>query len=168
MITRFLRNRVGTAAVEFVLTLPMMLALLFGAMEAGHFFWTQHKIVKSVRDGARFASRLDVDILCPPPVGGTPSAADASVVEDIQNVTVTGQLTGGYAKVPGWLPADVDVDIGCGAFVDTGIYSDLGRSGPLVRVSSGAVTYPSILGGLGFIDDTINLSAQSSAAVVGI
>lgn len=166
MIRRFLRNRVGTAAAEFVLTLPMMLALLFGAMEAGHFFWTQHKIVKSVRDGARFASRLDVELICPEPVGGTPSAPDATLVADIQNVTVTGQLTGGSAKVPGWLPADVDVE--CGVFADTGIYSDLGRSGPFVTVSSGAVRYPSILGGLGFIDNTISLSARSSTAVVGI
>lgn len=64
MIRRFTRNRVGTAATEFALTLPLMLALIFGSMEAGHFFWTQHKIVKSVRDGARFASRLDIERLC--------------------------------------------------------------------------------------------------------
>lgn len=160
MITRFLRNRVGTAAAEFVLTLPMMLALLFGAMEAGHFFWTQHKIVKSVRDGARFASRLDVESVC---------AGDTTLLTEIRNVTATGQFAdGGRPKVPGWDPVGVVVTIECDEFVDTGIYSDLGEGGPMVRVSSGPVTYPSILGGLGFIDDTINLSAQSSAAVVGI
>ena len=164
MIRRFLRNRGGTAAAEFVLALPMMLALLFGAMEAGHFFWTQHKIVKSVRDGARFASRLDVESLCPLPA----AAPDSTLVTEIQNVTATGQFNGGTPKVPGWLPATVDVDISCDSFVDTGIYSDLGRAGPLVTVSSGPVTYPSILGGLGFIDNSINLSAKSSAAVIGL
>lgn len=161
MIARFARNRLGTAATEFVLALPFMLALLFGAMEAGHFFWTQHKIVKSVRDGARFASRLDVASLCP--------AADAALLTEIRNITATGQLAaGGTSKVPGWQPATVNVAISCGSFVDTGIYSDLGARGPLVTVSSGPVAYPSILGSLGFIDDTFNLSARSSAAVVGI
>ncbi|MDC8754810.1 TadE/TadG family type IV pilus assembly protein [Erythrobacter sp. sf7] len=160
MIARFIRNSFGTAAAEFALTLPMMLALLFGAMEAGHFFWTQHKIVKSVRDGARFASRLDVTRLC---------ANDAALLTEIRNVTATGQLvTGGTPKVPGWQPANVNVAVSCGSFVDTGIYSDLGERGPLVTVSSGAVRYPSILGGLGYIDSSINLSARSSAAVVGI
>ena len=160
MIARFIRNRVGTAATEFALALPMMLALLFGAMEAGHFFWTQHKIVKSVRDGARFASRLEVERVC---------AGDTTLLTEIRNVTATGQFAGGGTpKVPGWQPGSVNVAISCGSFVNTGIYSDLGDEGPLVTVSSGAVLYPSILGGLGFIDNTINLSARSSTAVVGI
>lgn len=164
MIRRFATDRKGAAAAEFVLALPMMLALMFGAMEAGHFFWTQHKIVKSVRDGVRFASRLEVERLCPLPA----AAPDPTLVTEIQNVTATGQFSGGRPKVPGWLPATVDVDVSCDLFVDTGIYSDLGRAGPLVTISSGPVTYPSILGGLGFIDNTINLSAKSSAAVMGI
>jgi len=159
VIRRALNDRRGTAAVEFVLALPFMLALLFGAMEAGHFFWTQHKLVKSVRDGARFASRLDVERLC---------ANDATLLSEIRNVTVTGQLAaGGTPKVPGWEPGDVDITP-CGQFVDTGIYTDLGRRGPIITVSSGTVAYPSILGGLGFIDDTVNLSAKSSTAVMGI
>lgn len=161
MIRRFTRNRAGTAATEFALTLPLMLALIFGSMEAGHFFWTQHKIVKSVRDGARFASRLDVERLCP--------NFDAGLEAEIKNITATGRLTaGGTSKVPGWDPADVVVTPACGSFVDTGIYADLGGQGPLITVDSGLVAYPSILSGLGFIDDTINLSAKSSAAVMGI
>jgi hypothetical protein len=110
VIVRFIRNRAGTAAAEFVLALPMMLALLFGAMEAGHFFWTQHKIVKSVRDGARFASRLSVDELCPAP-------ANTTLVGEIQNVTATGNFDGGRPKVPGWNPADVVVVIECDEFI---------------------------------------------------
>lgn len=159
MIRRFIHNRRGAAAAEFVLALPFMLALLFVALEAGHFFWTQHKIVKSVRDGARFASRLDVTRLC---------ANDATLLTEIRNVTATGLFTGGTPKVPGWQAANVNVTVSCGSFVDTGIYSDLGTRGPLVTVSSGPVQYPSILGGLGFITNSLNLSARSSTAVVGI
>ena len=95
MIRRVISNRRGTAAAEFVLTLPMMLALLFGAMEAGHFFWTQHKIVKSVRDGARYASRLDVTQLC---------ANNATLLTQIRNVTTNGQLSGGTPKCPAGRP----------------------------------------------------------------
>lgn len=160
MIRKFASNKSGAAAAEFVLALPIMLALMFGAMEAGHFFWTQHKIVKSVRDGARFASRLDVGLLC---------AGDAQTLTNIRNVTATGQVAaGGLPKVPGWNPANVNVAVSCDSFVDTGIYSDLGERGPLVTVSSAAVPYPSILASLGFIDGSFNLSAQSSSAVMGI
>ncbi|AOL93191.1 TadE/TadG family type IV pilus assembly protein [Porphyrobacter sp. LM 6] len=160
MIGRLFRSRRGTAAAELALILPMLLALMFGAMEAGHFFWTQHKIVKSVRDGARFASRLDVTRLC---------ANDATLLTEIRNVTATGQLAGGAPpKVPGWTPATVNVTISCGSFVDTGIYTDLGGRGPLVTVSSGAVEYPSLFEALGFLTSDLRLSARSSTAVMGI
>ena len=165
MIRRFLKDRRASAAAEFALSLPMMLALLFGGMEAGHFFWTEHKLVKSVRDGARFASRIDVNSVCDGPTRRSTPDIDAL----IQNLTVTGRIDGGgVPKVPGWAAADVDVAIDCEAFVGTGIYTDLGAAGPMVTVSSGAVDYPSILNGLGVIDDTVQISAESSAAVAGI
>lgn len=165
MIRRFARDTRGAAAAEFVLAMPMMFALMFGALEAGHFFWTQHKVVKAVRDGARYATRLDVSALC-----NGPSVAMSTTVEDqIQNMTVSGQLaSGGVPKVPGWDPDTVDVDVDCESFVATGIYSDLGAAGPLVTVSAGEVAYPSILAGLGFLDGTLALTAKSSAAVAGI
>ena len=160
MIRRFVLDRTGTAAAEFVLALPMMLALMIGAMEAGHYFWTQHKIVKSVRDGVRYAARLDVADLC---------ANDAQTLTDIRNVTATGQVPGGgIPKVPGWNPANVVVTISCDSFVSTGIYSDLGEKGPLVTVASSAVPYPSLFDALGFIDGKFALSAQSSTAVMGV
>lgn len=165
MMRRFRLDTRANAATEFALALPMMLALLFGSMEAGHFFWTEHKIVKSVRDGARFATRLDVNDLCN---GSTPIISTALETE-IKNLTVTGNIAGtGPAKVPGWAPSDVQVTVGCEAFVATGIYTDLGGAGPLVTVSSGNVSYPSILKGLGVIDDTVVIGAESSAAVNGI
>lgn len=165
MIRRFFKDRSGAAAAEFVLTLPIMLALMFGSLEAGHFFWTQHKIVKAVRDGARYATRLDVAALC----NGATVVMNAAVETQIQNVTATGQVaSGGVSKVPHWDPNTVDVDIECDSFVDEGIYSDLGYKGPLVRVSAGSVSYPSILAGLGFLDNTFALTAKSSAAVTGI
>ena len=165
MIRRFLGNRSGTAAAEFVLVLPIMLALMFGAFEAGHFFWTQHKIVKSVRDGTRYATRLELSDLC----DGATETMSAATKQRIQNVTASGSVaSGGVPKVPGWDPADVEVTVGCAAFVNTGIYTDLGNNGPLVTVTSGPVPYPSLFAALGFIDNGFTLSARSSAAVMGI
>lgn len=165
MIRRFARNRKGTAATEFALALPMMFALMFVGMEAGHFFWTQHKLVKAARDGARFASRASVEDLC---AGGT-TQIDATLEQQIRNITVTGQVAhGGTPKVPGWAPADVEVTVGCQRFLATGIYTDLGTAGPLVTVSTGSVTYPAILNGLGVLTSGITMSAESNAAVMGI
>ncbi|HSG55028.1 MAG TPA: TadE/TadG family type IV pilus assembly protein, partial [Paracoccaceae bacterium] len=64
MIRRLIKDTRASAATEFALSLPMMLALMFVGMEAGHFFWTEHKLVKAVRDGARFAARSQIDSLC--------------------------------------------------------------------------------------------------------
>jgi Flp pilus assembly protein TadG len=164
MIGRFLRNRKASASAEFALSLPMMLALMFGGFEAGHYFWTEHKLVKAVRDGARYASRLPVEDLC----DGANVVMSTAILTNIQNVTATGTLGGTAPKVPGWDPDDVTVTVGCQDFVATGIYTGLGEAGPMVTVATGGVTYPSLFNGLGFIDSTFQVGAHSSAAVVGI
>ncbi|HEU4651862.1 MAG TPA: TadE/TadG family type IV pilus assembly protein, partial [Croceibacterium sp.] len=161
---RFLSDCRGSPAAEFVLVLPIVLALMFGGLEAGHFFWTEHKLVKAVRDGARFASRLPVEDLCE----GDTVVMDADVEANIQNITATGALSGGTPKVPGWDPTDVTVTVGCQEFVSTGIFTALGGAAPMVTVSTGSVPYPSLFAGLGFIDSSFDLSARSSAAVLGI
>jgi hypothetical protein len=163
-IRRIMRNERGAAAVEFALCLPMMMALMFGSFEAGHFFWTEHKLVKAVRDGARYASRLKVEDLC----DGASEVMSSDTEDLIQNVTATGMLSGGSPKVPGWDPDDVTVTVGCQSFVATGIYTGLGEAAPMVTVSTGGVTYPSLFAGLGFINSNIQMNAEASAAVVGI
>ena len=164
MMTRFRLDCTAAAAAEFALTLPMMLALMFGGFEAGHFFWTEHKLVKAVRDGARYASRLPIEDLC----DGANVSMTSDVEDNIQNVTATGALAGGRAKVPGWDPDSVIVNVGCQDFVATGIYSGLGGAGPMITVSTGGVTYPSLFNGLGVIDSTYQIGASASAAVTGV
>lgn len=167
MKKRFIRNQDGSPAAEFALSLPMMLILMFGGLEAGHFFWTEHKLVKAVRDGARYAARLDVNSLCD---AANNEIANAAIYADIRAVTNTGlpASAGAAAKVPTWNAADVDVDVRCGEFMSAGIYSQLGRAGPIVIVSSGPVQYPSLFEALGAITSDINISAESSAAVTGL
>ena len=164
MIRRFLACQRGSPAAEFVLALPIMLALLFGGLEAGHFFWTEHKLIKAVREGARYASRLPVEDLCE----GANVVMSTDIEDNIQNVTATGTLDGETVKVPGWDPDDVMVTVGCQDFVATGMYTGLGEAGPMITVASGTVGYPSMFEALGFIDSSFQLGARSSAAVMGI
>ncbi len=169
LLGRFARQTKASASVEFALMVPMLVILLFGGSEAGHFVWTQHKLVEAVRDGARYASRL--------PVNGTEGVCDGATeqlstdAEDrVKLITRTGQIADAGAKpvVPGWTNAQVTVTVTCQAFVNTGIYTDLGEAGPVVTVAASNVAYPSLFNGLAGLSGAINLSARSNAAVIGL
>lgn len=165
-VRRFLRCERGSPAVEMALLLPMLLPLLFGGLEAANFFWSEHKLVKAVREGARFASRQGVDELCN---AATP-AMSAQLEGEIKLLTRTGQLADPNAipKVPGWSEGQVDVTVACQGFVDTGLYSGLGGAGPIVSVAAVGVSYPSLMGELGIVDPDIDMSAEAHAPVIGI
>lgn len=168
-INRFVGETRASASVEFALLLPMLIVLLFGGAEAGHFVWTQHKLVEAVRDGARYASRLPVtgsEGVC---AGATETISTAQI-DAVKLVTRTGQLDnpGALPVVKGWDASEVSVNVTCQAFVDTGIYSDLGEAGPVVTVSASGVAYPMLFGGLAWAASGVNLTAKSSAVVIGI
>lgn len=161
-----LSDQAGAAAAELAIMLPLMILLLFGGFEAGHFIWTQHKLVEAVRDGARFAGRMDVQDVCD---GATP-VISADAIGRITLLTRTGQIadSGHHPLVPGWSADQVRVSVACAAFVDTGIYADLGSAAPVITVSATGVPYPSLFGGLGIFDPGIRMNARSSAAVIGL
>lgn len=165
-VQRFLTDQIGAAAAEMALLVPLLLTLLFGGFEAGHFVWSQHKIAEAVRDGARFAGRLPIDQLC----NGATSAMSAATEAQIKLLTRTGQVASATAraKVPGWTDAQVTVTPHCQQFVATGIYANYGAAGPIVTVSAVNVAYPSFFQSLGIIDTTFRLSASSNAPVIGI
>lgn len=163
---RALADERGGASVEMALMVPLLVVLLFGGFEAGHFVWTQHKLAEAVRDGARFASRLSINDLC----DGSSSVMTSDTEDEIKLLTRTGQVASStaMAKVPGWTDAEVEVTVSCEAFVDTGIYSDLGTQGAVVTVKADDVPYPSLFNSLGLIDTTFKLSAKSNAPVIGV
>ena len=146
------------------LILPLLLVLLFGGVEAGHFIWTQHKLTEAVRGGVRFAGRLPVAELC----NGT-AALDGKVAE-IKLMTRTGQIRSSSVApvVPNWTDDEVEVAISCEHFVDTGIYDQLGAAGPVVTVTASRVPYPSIFSYLGVIDPTLLMTAKASTPGVGL
>ena len=161
-------DRTGAAAAEMALILPFLIVLLFGAFEAGNFIWTHHKLVTGVRDGARFASRMDVQAFC----DGANTIMPGALRDRIVLLTRTGQIDDANARprVPGWEQGQVTVTVACQAFADTGIYETLGEAGPVVTVEAHDVPYRSLFGRLGVIeaDGEARMTAQSSAAVIGI
>lgn len=163
----FLRDSQGTAAAEMALMLPLLMVLLFGGFEIGYFLWCEHKVVEAVRNGARYASRLQVSTVCP-----TPSS---TALTNIQRMTRTGQLASSTATpvVPGW-SADTQVSVSCSTFdpsgsnTPSGIYVTYGQVGPTITVSATNLLYPSLFESLGVIDSTVHLNASASTAVIGI
>ena len=87
----FLSNRSGASAAELALLLPLLVLLMFGAIEVGRVLHDYHLIDKSVRHAARFLSRVTVD--CSDP--GNPSITDnptfaVNATDMAKNLALTG------------------------------------------------------------------------------
>ena len=172
------RNDSGAAAAEIILVAPLLIILMFSSVELGNYFMTEHAVIKQVRDGARYGSRLTLaaDYSCS---GGSDLSTifeDSDAATNILNVTKTGSVdgtaTGRFAAAfwttcPG-TPAPVSVTVRC---VDEdsygGIYSTLDGDIPVLTVSAD-VAYPSLFGALGFNTSGLCLRAESESAVYGL
>lgn len=162
-LSRVLRDRRASALAEMALSVPLLITLMLGAFELGNYFMTEHKVVKAVRDGARYAARR--------PFADYPGCAPSgALVDDTRNVTRTGAIADGGTPVVGtWTdPASITVTATCNSSgTYTGIYVTSPIGTPVVRVAA-TVPYASVLGQLGLADPAFSLRAQSEAAVTGI
>lgn len=162
-------NCQGAAAAEMALILPFLMVLMFGSFELGHYFWNEHKVVKAVRDGARFAGRQSfTKYPCSGSTQVDTALSDTTLETQIKNLTRTGTINGsGTPKVYGWDASEVSVTYSCpGTAVNTGIYKSLANA-PRVKVVA-TVPYPSLFNVLGFNSTGLNVVAQSQASVMGI
>ena len=151
----------GAAAAEMALVTPLLIIIMFGAFEAGNFFWKQQIVGKAVRDGARFAGRRPFTDY----VGCTPST---SVIDDTRNVTRTGRISGGTPRIYNWTSAttvSVTMPGGCRT-TTTGIYRNNPGGAPYVLVSA-TVPYRSLFGNLGFTTTGLVMRSDAQAAVMG-
>lgn len=182
---RFLTDRSGVAATEMALISPLLMLLMCGSLELGHYFWTQHVLTKSVRDGARFAARQSFTLFDCSTNAISTDTLDQYVDADGNNLTLTqavqliavyGNFSGDTPKVRNWATAEVDVTMTCPTLavdesgdsaVTTGIYNGMANA-PIVTVSANDVAYPSIFESLGLIDSNVEMNAASQAAVMGI
>ena len=155
----------GGAAAEMALITPLLMTLMFGPLELGNYFYSEHVVEKAVRDGARYASRRSFDdISCLAPI--------QDVIDKTRYVTRTGVATsGGPQRLAGWTSdTTVTVTSFCdttGTYVNNGIYAGLTGGVRVVRVTA-SVPYTTIVGQLGLVRTDLTLNAQSEAAVMGI
>lgn len=154
----------ATAAAEMALVAPMLIILMFGAFELGNYFLSEHVVVKAVRDGARYAARRSfTNYTCP---GAT---VNSTMITNVQELTRTGKLTGGTARLTGWTNNNtVTVSITCETVGTTysGIYDGMTNI-PVVTVSA-SVPYDSLFNNLGFTSTGLLLNAESQSTVMGI
>lgn len=143
------------------LMVPLLVTLMFGSFELGNYFWSEHKVVKGVRDAARFAGRQSFTKF------SCSAVTDTTALTQIKNLARTGQISGGTTKVGGWVDANVTVAVSCASGTQTGIYKGMTNGAPIVTVTA-AVAYPSLFQTLGFTSNTLTLNATSQSAVMGI
>ena len=164
---RLTADRAGTAAAEMALVAPMLIVLMFGTFELGHYFLSEHVVQKSVRDAARYAARL--------PLTDYPSCTPtAGAEQQIQKIARYGHPSPETSpsvinqRLQGWTANDMTtVTVACdtsGTY--TGIYTDFPGGVPIVTVSA-SVPYPSLFGMMGIPAPTLTLNARSQSAVFG-
>ena len=158
------RDRSGSAAAEMALVLPILLVLLFGSIELGYYFVSEHVVDKAVRDASRYAARL--------PLADYPSctSVDPTAEQQIQRLARTGEPDGTTSRLAGWTDDTMTtVSISCpgtGTYANAGIYTDFPNGAPVVTVTA-AVPYSTLFGILGLGASTLTLNASQQAAVIG-
>ncbi|KFG89641.1 TadE family protein [Sphingobium herbicidovorans NBRC 16415] len=158
------------------LVTPLLIILMFGSFELGNYFLSEHVVVKAVRDGARYASRLNLSNFDCSSASSDNTLADAAIEENIQNLVRTGLIDideDEEARLRGWSDgSDIHVEYDCVAVDEadppySGIYAGLDFV-PVVHVEVRGLDYTSLFNDLGFTSSTITLNAEAQSAVMGI
>jgi hypothetical protein len=167
-----LRDSNASAAAEMALVLPLLLVIMMGSVEGGNYFLAEHAVIKQVRDGARYASRIPIEAN----YSCTPPQATNDAETEIRNITRTGTIDGsGQLRRPysdeevtcGGLAQTVVVSVRC-ADKDTypGMWRAMGTDIPIVKVES-AVKYNPVLSGIA-LSGTLCIRAESEIPVIGL
>lgn len=163
IFSRLSQCRRGSAAVEMVLVLPLLTALLFGSVEFGRYFLTEHALVKAVREAARFAARQTFADM---PCNGPPAPEQAAA---IRNLVRFGNIAGtGSPRRSNWrAEAAITVSVACVSGTWSGLYAEYPQGAPVVTVSA-VVPYVPLLGTLGFNTSALHVRAEAQSAVMGL
>ncbi|MGN6718209.1 MAG: TadE/TadG family type IV pilus assembly protein [Candidatus Binatia bacterium] len=92
------RTEHGSALLEGAIVLPIFLTLVCGVYEFGFYLYQRQMIAAGIRDATRYLALTD-----------NPNNLTYQV--NARNLAVTGSITGGTARVPGWSTDDVTVEV---------------------------------------------------------
>lgn len=168
------RDTRGVAAAEMALVTPLLLALMFGSFEVGKYFYDEHKLVKSVRDGARYAARQRFTNFT-----ACTGAVPPTVAAETKLIVRKGSLTATDPDLlPNWDAAGTtfSVNMSCRpTFTDagtdytaSGIYAGMAGGAPSVTVTVKLPYKPVIGSAFGFSGLNYSLNASQNAAVAGL
>lgn len=95
------RHQRGTAMLELVIALPVLLGLMFATAELGRAFFQYTTLAKAARDGARYAAGQAL-------YGSTGTVRITGALRTATtNLVAYGDPDGGQALLPGFGPGDV-------------------------------------------------------------
>jgi len=161
----------GSAGAEMALVLPLLLAILFGSIELGNYFRSEHILLKGVRSGAVYAARQDILVNYDCTAG--PPTVPADVLGATRTLVRTGALSGADDLLPRWSDGSTDfsVTVSCvtaaGGTALAGMYIVNGGNVPVITVTAN-LPYSSVLGTLGLAQPNLRLQAAQQAAATGI
>lgn len=172
VLRSLLKRESGAAAAEMALVMPLLLILMMGSVELGNYFYNEHKLVKSVRDGARYAARqrfANYTACTGAPSDPVPADTELMVRKGTLDSTAPDLLAN-------WDDADFQISISCQASVDdddgtydvAGIYANFAGGAPTVLVSVQLPYRPLLATPFGFSGSGFSLNASQSAAVAGL
>lgn len=148
----------GSAAVEFAILLPLLIALTAGCIEFGKALWEQQLLEKGARDAARFASRYPDLTASPGTICPSNSSANVATVTDVaQNLVLYADPCGsGTPLISNMTPNEISIT---STTFDTNTTPDV--TGPLVTVTI-SVPYAQIglLGLLGLTPPTLSTTYE--------
>src|SRR5260370_40574973 len=110
------RDDEGSVLIEATILMPFLVTLMFGLFEFSWYFHKQQLVESGVRDAARYLARTAQDTSPP-----TNPCSNGTFVTDAKNIAVTGVVSGGTARVPGWTPGSVTIT--CTGFDNSGAAS---------------------------------------------
>jgi hypothetical protein len=155
-LKRLGRRRDGIASVEFAIVLPLLVLMLFGAIEIGRLLVDYQVANKSVRDAVRYLSRVrDAGItdICVDTVGDgglLPTADPTKPARKAVNLAMTGSIDGSGDYLLGyWIkPETIKIRVDCNP---KGIFSGAFQYNELYipeLTMTAEVTFPSTFGWL--------------------
>jgi len=151
---------------------PLMLAIGCGSVEVGNFMLDEHRLVKAVRDAARYAGRQPFSTYSACTAGG--ATIGGQVATDVTNLVRTHQLSGGTDQLPNWSNAASSISLKAACATTainsqtmSGVYSG-NSNGWIVVTVSATLRYKPIVGAFGFTGNGLDLHAEEQAPVVGV